>query len=1056
MQEEATASFQSSPQQERLWLSEPDGPSGRNQLLVALEGAVDADRLREAVEQAVARHEILRTTFQRRSGMRVPLQVVHDHLAPAWTATHGDDDAVAALAGEERDAAVSFENGPVLRAALVHGAADGTLILTVPSVFADGASMSTLAEEIAARYAGQAAADEPLQYADFAAWQHELAEADDAEAEQGRAFWASAASSTTPAIPFLRPVGRTQATERCAVTLAALTLAAIEKRAEQFGTSPELLVLAGWQALLARLSGSADVDVVAVLPGRLHAELSGSIGAFARAVPVRMSGTETDTFAEVLDRVARAAGEATSWQDYVGNTAGSAVGFLSADAMAPMEAGGVTFSARELVLATDGPTVALEWVQAGDAAPGTLVYDPAALAPAQAERVAAQLARTLDAVTADPKTVVADIDYVGDDERKRVVFEFNTTAAATPATTIDALVRQAAAARPDQTAVIDDTFSLTYGELERRVNQLAHHLRGHGVAPGVVVGLCTDRSAEMVVGLLGILRAGGAYLPLHSEHPAARLAHQLSETSAPVLITQSALRDRMRGFEGVTLELDADRARLDAEPDSAPEPAGTAGDLVYVMYTSGSTGTPKGVAVTNANLVNYVTDMISRLGADESPATFALVTAISTDLGNTSVFPALCSGGTLSLIGPSIAADAGALAQRMRRQPVDVIKITPSHLSALLAGADSALLPRKWLVLGGEACSWDIVARVRELSDCRILNHYGPTETTVGSCTLAVDDGPGEYAPVTVPIGRPITNTACYVLDGKDKPTAIGVIGSLFLAGAGVARGYVGQDELTSERFVPDPFEAAPGGRMYSTGDLARWLPDGTIEFLGRADEQVKIRGFRVEPSEIEATLRKLPAVREAVVVAREESSGDKRLVGYVVSDLSVGAEELRAHVSEWVPEFMVPSAFVDLDELPRTPSGKIDRLALPEPDAASSSRAEEFVAPRTPMEERVAAIWVDVLNVKRVGVRDDFFALGGHSLLATQIVAQIRTHLAVDLPLHSLFTSPTVESLSAAIVELMGGESDAETMAVLAELEGLSDEEAARLLAEAGGGDAA
>jgi acyl-coenzyme A synthetase/AMP-(fatty) acid ligase/acyl carrier protein len=375
-----------------------------------------------------------------------------------------------------------------------------------------------------------------------------------------------------------------------------------------------------------------------------------------------------------------------------------------------------------------------------------------------------------------------------------------------------------------------------------------------------------------------------------------------------------------------------------------------------------------------------------------------------------------------------------------------VLKITPSHLNAVLAGADAEMLPRKWLVLGGEACSWDVVARVRELSDCRILNHYGPTETTVGSCTMIVDDGPGQYAPATVPIGRPIANTACYIVDGRGRPTPTGVVGALFISGAGVARGYVGQEELTAERFVTDPFEAVAGGRMYSTGDLARWLPDGTIEFLGRADEQVKIRGFRVEPAEIEEALRRLPAVREAAVVAREEASGDKRLVGYVVSDGSVSSEQLHAHVAEWVPDFMVPSAFALLDELPRTPSGKIDRLALPEPEAAAAS-AEEFVAPRTPMEEKVAAIWADVLNVQQVGIHDDFFALGGHSLLATQIVAQIRTDFSVELPLHSLFSSPTVESLAAAVLELIG--EDEETTRLLDELEGLSDEEAAKLLGE-------
>ena len=1046
--QEATASFRSSPQQEQLWLREPDGPSGRNQLVVSLEGPVDLDRLHEAVDGVVDRHEILRTTFQRQSGMRVPLQAVHERLAPTWSVVEGG---VEDAASADRSAPASFDAGPVLRATVVqNGQGAAALILTVPSVFADGTSLTTLAKEIAGRYRGETPAEDPLQYADYAAWQHELADADDADAEQGRAFWAERVEPAVPAVPFLRPAAEGGSVEREDVPLGAATLSAVQSRAEQFGVAPELVALAAWQVLLRLVSGTSPLDVAAVLPGRLHAELAGSVGALARPVPVRVALAETDTFAEALDRVARAAGEASGWQDYASEAAAAGAGFVAADAMARVDAGDLTFAPSDVTLAADGHAVALEWANRGGTPRAAVVYDSAAFAPAEAGRLAAQLARVIESVVERPEAAIEEIDLVGDDERRRILFEFNDTKAEPRATTVDALVREAATLWPDQGAVADESETIPWSELDARVNQLAHRLRELGVGPSVVVGLCTDRSVDMVVGLLGILRAGGAYLPLHFEHPPARLGHQLAETSAPVLLTQSALVSRLPEFDGATILLDSDRAELDAQPGTAPEPAGSPDDLVYVMYTSGSTGTPKGVAITNANLVNYVTDMIERLGATNGPLTFALVTAISTDLGNTSVFPALCSGGTLSLISPATAADPGALAARMREQPADVIKITPSHLSALLASNDADLLPRRLLVLGGEACSWDIVARVRELSDCRVLNHYGPTETTIGSCTLEVEDGPGEYAPVTVPVGRPIRNTACYILDGRGRPVPVGVAGSLFISGAGVARGYVGQDELTLERFVADDFGAVDGGRMYSTGDHARWLPDGTIEFLGRADEQVKIRGFRVEPSEIESTLRKLPAVREASVVAREESSGEKRLVAYVVSDGSVSADQLRAHVAEWVPEFMVPSAFVSLDKLPRTPSGKIDRLSLPEPEAATS-RTEAYVAPRTPMEEKLAAIWADVLNVDRVGVHDDFFALGGHSLLATQIVAQIRTDFAVDLPLHSLFVSPTVESLSHSIADLIGEEADPETRALLAELEGMSDEEAAQLLRDAG-----
>ena len=377
-----------------------------------------------------------------------------------------------------------------------------------------------------------------------------------------------------------------------------------------------------------------------------------------------------------------------------------------------------------------------------------------------------------------------------------------------------------------------------------------------------------------------------------------------------------------------------------------------------------------------------------------------------------------------------------------------MLKITPSHLSALLKANDGRVLPRRWLILGGERLGWDLVERVRGLSDCRILNHYGPTETTVGSCTMLVEEGPGQYAPATVPIGRPISNTRCYVLDDRLEPAPLDVPGRLFIGGAGVARGYIEQPELTAERFLADPFAAA-GARIYDTGDLARRLPDGTLEFLGRADGQVKIRGFRVEPGEVESALRSHPAVANAAVVPVEETAGDIRLVAYCELGSPATADDLRRHVAEWVPEFMIPSAFVTLDALPLTDSGKVDRLALPELADAAPGEDGDYVAPRSAVEEAVAAIWADVLGLERVSVEADFFALGGHSLLATQVVAQVRTDFAIELPLHSLFVCPTVALLSTEIVGLMGTADNDETAKLLDELENLSDEEASELVAE-------
>jgi acyl-coenzyme A synthetase/AMP-(fatty) acid ligase/acyl carrier protein len=385
------------------------------------------------------------------------------------------------------------------------------------------------------------------------------------------------------------------------------------------------------------------------------------------------------------------------------------------------------------------------------------------------------------------------------------------------------------------------------------------------------------------------------------------------------------------------------------------------------------------------------------------------------------------------------------MARVLEATPVDVLKITPSHLGALLAAGDARVLPRKWLVLGGERAPWDLIERVRALSDVAILNHYGPTETTVGSCTFVVGADRGPYRPASVPVGGPIANTACYVLDPADRPVPIGMPGRLLIGGTGVARGYAGAPALTAERFLADPFA---GGRMYDTGDHARWLPSGALEFLGRADEQVKIRGYRVEPAEVETALRSHERVVEAVAMAQPSGAGDLRLVAYCAVSAPVGEDELRAHLAEWLPEFMLPSVIVTLDRLPQTPSGKVDRLALPDPDSLAPD-AGDHLAPRTPMEEAVATIWSQVLGMPSVGIEDDFFALGGHSLLATQVVAQVRSDFAVDLPLHSLFTFPTVASLTAEVVRMMGSAEDEETARLMAELEGMSDEEAERLLSQ-------
>ena len=527
---------------------------------------------------------------------------------------------------------------------------------------------------------------------------------------------------------------------------------------------------------------------------------------------------------------------------------------------------------------------------------------------------------------------------------------------------------------------------LTYQELNIRANQLAHYLQALGVGPEALVGICVERSLDMIVGLLGILKAGGAYVPLDPAYPQERLTFILRDAQVPVVLTQQRLALDCIEPQAQVVCLDTDWKRIAQESGTNPVNKVTPDNLVYVMYTSGSTGVPKGVAVEHRQLCNYLHGVLERL-ALPNPASFATVSTLAADLGNTMVFVPLCTGGCLHVLSQERVADPFAMADYFSRHAIDCLKIVPSHLAALHTSPHPEyIFPRRLLILGGEASRSDWVESLQRLAPgCAILNHYGPTEATVGVLTYRVEENQRSLVTSTLPLGRPLANVQIYLLDQHLQPVPIGVQGELYIGGANLARGYLNQPALTAEQFIPHPFSNAPGARLYKTGDLARYLPDGNIEFLGRTDYQVKIRGYRVELEEVEAALEQHPAIRQAVVCAQEDIQGNKRLVAYVVlsKETAVSLHTLRSFLQTKLPDYMVPAAFVVLDALPLTPNGKIDRQALPAPDQTRPSLGEAFVAPRTPTEELLAGIWAHVLGVESVGLHDNFFALGGHSLLA-------------------------------------------------------------------------
>jgi amino acid adenylation domain-containing protein len=573
---------------------------------------------------------------------------------------------------------------------------------------------------------------------------------------------------------------------------------------------------------------------------------------------------------------------------------------------------------------------------------------------------------------------------------------------------------------PDAHALAFENKHLTYQELNDKANQLAHYLQGMGVGPEVLVGLYIERSLEVVVALLGILKAGGAYVPLDPTFPMERLGLMLTDAQVPILITQQSLASGLSGHNAQVICMDTDWNDI-AQMSTANTASDVQGEnAVYVIYTSGSTGKPKGVTIEHKNLSNYLNGIVQRLDIPAG-SSFATVSSLATDLGNTAIFPSLCTGGCLHIVSRDQSIDHYALENYFNSHEIDCLKITPSHLAALLASSETGrIIPRKRLIIGGEAFSWEWVNKLQSLApDCTIFNHYGPTEATVGVLTYRVQKEQDGHTYTKTPMGRPIGNTQIYVVDKHQHPVPIGVAGELFIGGASVARGYLNRPELSAEKFITNPFNTQCGGRMYRTGDLVRYLPDGNIEFLGRIDDQVKIRGFRIELGEIQAMLNNYPAVLSALVVVREDIPGEKYLVAYIVphEEQTITDTELQSYLTKHVPTYMIPSAFVMLEALPLTSNGKIDRRALPAPERTRNA-TEAFIDPTLPIHYQLQRIWEELLDVRPIGMRDNFFSLGGHSLLAARMVNRIEQVCGKKLPLATFFAGATIQHIAEVLLK--------------------------------------
>jgi amino acid adenylation domain-containing protein/non-ribosomal peptide synthase protein (TIGR01720 family) len=1010
--------YRLSPQQKHLWLLQQHTPRSAfwSRCAVTIKGPLDPSRLERAIYKVVESHEILRTTFPLLPGMTVPVQVIHQEYDRCVkrsdiSALNPEERTQSILSRAAADETSDYDSFPLFQCELLQVAPDETvMLLKAPAMCADLRSLEMIVTQIGTCYeSDEGSTIESMQYADFAEWHHELIAGD--EGERGRQYWNSRALRTDVKLPIENPVA-----EEAGFQPEVLRLDLSDEVART-GERLSLLALACWQVLIQRFNGSSSATIGKAVDGRRHSELANSVGLYNRYVPLPVDFIDEQlTIEQFLEKLVQAENEAAQWQEYFAwpePDIGSkpkyfSVCFEERRSANTFRVADLSFSIHDAGATDDRFHVKLISVLSEAAPRLELHYDASRFASEHIRRLAEDLTTLIADAARNPGAPISDLQSLSTESRRRICKDFNQTTREFPSICIHELFEAQVKKTPNVTAVVCGSNAATYTELNERANQVARYLQRLGVGPDVPVGLCLERSVDFIVGMLGIMKAGGAYLPLDVNAPLARLATMLTEAGAPVLLTQTGHTVEIPGLRMLVMDDFASEFAAEDKTDQANKTA--LENLAYVIFTSGSTGKPKGVGVEHRQLCNYVHAIDDKVGLSAS-RNFAIVSTLVADLAHTMLFPSLLSGGTLHLIPDDHAANPEKLADYFSRNSIDCLKIVPTHLAALLTSSRAAeILPRRHLILGGEASSHSLLARIRELSsEVALWNHYGPTETTVGCAAQQIEREDFRSQPITV--GTPLANNTIYILDQRMRPVSIGVPGELYVGGAGVARGYVNQPALTAERFVPDAFSETSGGRLYRTGDLARYSNDGRIEVLGRVDDQMKVRGYRIEPEEIQFALNEHTLVSQSIVVAREDRTGEKRLVAYVVAKQTVPSltSELREFLGKRLPDYMVPSSFVFLEALPLTPNGKIDRRALPAPEVVETP----YVAPRNSIEQELSRIWASVLGVPNPGINENFFELGGDSILAIQIIARAN-QAGMTLAPRQIFQCQTIAELAA------------------------------------------
>ncbi len=1034
-----------SASQQQMWLLSqliPDVPVYNECVMVSLPDTLDMHALQQSLNEIICRHEAWRTSFSMQG--EEPIQIVH----PPFPFPLTEVDLRSIVESEREPEAQRLAQAaalepfdltqcPLLRGLLFHlSDSDHRLYITLHHIIFDGVTIYQIfLSELHSLYEAFAAGKTTplpalsIQYRDYAHWQRKQLE-DDVLIAQQLAYWKERLAGASPSLELPadhpRPLTPTYRGANYKFSLTGELSNAIKAVGQQEGATLFVMLLTAFNTLLYRYTGQSDLLIGTASSGRNHPDLQQMMGVFINMLIMRANLAGNPSFREVLQQMREVSIEAQLHQDVPFE-------YVVRELQPQREAGQNPLFQVLLMLKPSAPTLKDGWALTHmDVNTRTAKFDLSLIVEEHPEglmcsfeystdlfetttivRMAAHWQTLLQGIVADPGQKLEELPLLTETERHQLLVEWNDTARAYPQ---DVCIHQFIEAQvertPEAPAVLFEQQQLTYRELNRRANQLAHHLRKLGVSPNVPVGICMERSLEMMVALLAILKAGGAYVPLEPSYPSERLAFMLSDSSMQVLLSQQHLLPRLPKHELPTICLDVGRKEIDKEPVENPSGGASPENLAYIMYTSGSTGQPKGVLMPHRAVCNHLCwyqEQFHLTAADR----YLQKTALSFDPSVTECFSPLLVGAPVVLAQPEGQRDSAYLVQTIREQHITIMQLVPTLLQMLLLESDlGKCTSLRYVTCGAEVLPRADQQRFQAVLPIDLYNIYGPTETCIDATLWLCQRGDPA---ANVPIGRPIANLQTYILDPYLQPVPQGVPGELYIGGAGLAHGYLNQPDLTAERFIANPFSNDPAARLYKTGDVVRYRPDGAIEFVGRRDDQVKIRGFRIEIGEIETVLAHFPTIREAVVEVFEAIPGAKSLVAYVVPTTGQRPtpKQLRVFLQETLPSYMIPSSFVLLDAFPVTSNGKIDRQALPAPDQKRSEEEHSFVAPMSLLHHKLVQIWEDVLHVHPISIQDNFFALGGHSLLAARLFAAIEYEFGKKFPLSTLYHGATVEYLA-------------------------------------------